>query len=82
MLVSVGPGLRGRKPERWEISGLTWNRRVRFRATTTEGYTAVRNLRLSPALVALPAPYRVAMEAHLSQLKDVLPGAPQAYVAP
>jgi hypothetical protein len=83
MLVSVGPRPGASKDkDRWELTGLSWNHRLHFRADVTEGYVAVRNLRGSPALAALPAPYRSAMETYLSQLHDVLPGTPQAYVAP
>jgi hypothetical protein len=83
MLVSDGSSPGTSRPEHWEVTGLAWNKRLRFSTDATEpGYVAVRNLRVSPALGALPAPYRSAMEAELSQINDVLPGRPQAYVAP
>ena len=83
MLVSVGPRPGASKAkDRSELTGLSWNQRLHFQANVTEGYVAVRSLRGSPALAALSAPYRSAMETYLSQLHDVLPGTPQAYVAP
>lgn len=81
-LVSVGPRTAAPKTETWEVTGLAWNKRLRFSAVARGGYVAIRNLRTSPALKALPADHRSALEAYLSQLNDVRPGVPQAYVVP
>ena len=82
MLVSTGPSPGTSTVERWEISGLAWNKRLRFSATATVGYLAIRNLRVSAALKSLPAPYRTAVEAYLSELGDVRSGVHTAYVVP
>jgi hypothetical protein len=69
-------------PTRWELSGLVWAKPVTWYATLGDSYLPERLLRVSGALEQLAPSLRLPVQEYIAQWGEVLPGAPQAWIAP